>query len=184
MPDASTSTSLFPVLSAFGGYLIGAGTEYLRDRRIRAREREARAEARRLQLFQRRSNFQRETLLNLQDAIFALARASSRVHHLDEKEFRESGVWHRNRLPEDLDEEGREAVVKTTTYMVRVRDDGIRELTRTFRDNAARLGICRSIEESRQAAEAMAAAVSPLHERIGLVLRKLDDDEDNIELKQ
>jgi len=132
----------------------------------------------------RRSDFQRETLLNLQDAIQQLARAAGRMHHLDEMEYRKSGNWGGYLFPEDLDNAAGEAGVKTLTLMVRVRDDGIRELMKTFRDHANRLGICRSKEESRQAADGMAAAIEPLQERIGMMLRKLDDDEDSIELKQ
>jgi len=184
MPDSSTLTSFVPALSAFGGFLLAALAEYLRDRRTREREREARADARRLQLFQRRSEFQRETLLNLQDAVFALSRAGGRVHHLDEMEFRKTGVWGGNHLPEDLNEEARLAAVKVSAFMVRVRDENVRELTKTFRDHATRLGVCRSREEGRQAAEAMGETIPLLHERIGLVLRKLDDDDESIALKR
>jgi hypothetical protein len=177
MPDSTTATSLVPLLSAFGGYLIAAVTEYLRDQRARTREREARAEARKLQLFERRSDFQRETLLTLQEAVLQLARAAGRAHHLDEMEFRKTGKWGGNLYPEDLDNAAHDASVKTLMYMMRVRDDDVRELMKKFREHANQVGICRSREQSTQAIQEAIAVSEPLHERIGLILRKLDDDE-------
>lgn len=177
MPDATTSTSLVPLLSALGGFLLGGVTEYLRDRRVRTREREARAEARKLQLFERRSDFQRETLLNLQEAVLQLSRAVGRIHHLNEMEFRKTGKWGNNLFPEDLDNGAYEASVKTLMYMMRVRDDNIRELMKKFRSHANHVGICRSRGEGTLAIQEAIATSEPLHERIGMILRKLDDDE-------
>jgi hypothetical protein len=190
MPDAtsSASSSWFPLLTALGGYLTSAVTEYLRDRRARERdrataaamserEREARAAATRLQLFQRRSDFQRETLLSLQDAVAQLARAAGRMHHPDEMEYRRTGQWGGHLFPEDLNDSAHQAGVKTLMLMVRVRDDKVREMMKTFRDHANQVGICRTEIESRLALEGMSAALDPLHERIGMVLRILDEEE-------
>ena len=182
----------FPLLTALLGYLTSAFTEYFRDRRARerdrsaaaamgVREREARQAARRMQLFERRSNFQRETLLNLQDAVTQLARAAGRMHHMDEMEYRKTGQWGGHLLPEDLDVISHEAMVKTLMFMVRVSDDRIREMMSTFRHHAAHVGICRTQRESQQAFDGMSAALGPLHERIGMILRKLDDEEAIIE---
>ncbi len=152
-------------------------TEYLRDQRAIGREREARVEARRLHLLERRASFQRETLLNLQEEVMQLARAAGRMDHLDKMEYRKTGEWGKHLFPEDLDEGAREAGVKTLMLMVRVRDDVVRDMVKKFRDHANAVGICRSETESRQALDGMTAVLGPLHERIGMILRKLDDDE-------
>jgi len=76
--------SVVALLSAVVGYIGAMVTEYLRDSRARAREREARDASRRERLQVRRSDFQRETLLNLQEAVMHLARACGRMHHHDE----------------------------------------------------------------------------------------------------
>jgi hypothetical protein len=181
MPDPANSW--LPLLSALGGYLTGAITEYLRDRRARQREREARDATRQLQLSERRSDFQRETLLNLQDAVQDLARATGRMHHLDEMEFRRTGRWGGNLFPEDLDSAAHEAGVKTLKYMVRVRDDSIRVLMKEFRDHANEATLSTSREKSIQEMQEAIAVSESLHERIGLILRKLDDEEETIDLK-
>jgi hypothetical protein len=112
MPDGATNASIswFTLLAALVGYLTSAITEYFRDRRTAkrereaaaaasAREREAREAARRLQLFERRSNFQRETLLDLQGAVAELARAAGRMHLVNEREYHKTGQWEGHLFP-------------------------------------------------------------------------------------
>jgi hypothetical protein len=67
------SSAWLPVVSGFGGFIFGAVTEYLRDRRASTRERESRTAARNLQQLERRTTFQRQTLLDFQDAVQKLA---------------------------------------------------------------------------------------------------------------
>ncbi len=187
MPDPTTAP-LVPLLTALGGYLTSAFTEYFRDRRARerdreaaavasARERETREAAKRVQLAERRASFQRETLLSLQDAIFALARAAGEMHHIEEMESRRTGTWGKILFPDTLDNQPREAGVRTLMLMVRVNDEHVREMTKTFRDHANRVGICRTEKESQQALLAMAEAMEPLHERTGMIVRRLDEDD-------
>jgi len=167
-----------PLLSALAGYIVGVLGEYLRDARARTREREARADSRREKLRARRSDFQREALLSLQDAVMQLARACGRMHHHDEREYKRSGQWGRTLLGEELNRFAYEATVKTLTYTMRVRDDHVRELAKRFRETCSKVGLCGSREEALRAMQESIAALEPLQERLGLVLRKLDDDED------
>jgi hypothetical protein len=95
-----------------------------------------------------------------------------------------TGQWGGHLFPEDLDASAHEAGVKTLMLMVRVRDDGIREMMKTFRDYANKVAMCRSEAEGQQALLNMVAVLEPLHERIGVILRKLDDDEEVIELER
>ncbi len=137
-----------------------------------------------MQLFERRSHFQRETLLDLQDTITQLARAVGRMHLLEEMEYRKTGQWGAHLFPEDLNGSSYEAAVKTLKLMVRVRDDGIREMTNTVRDHALKVGSCRTESEGRQAFDGVVAFLPALHERIGMILLKLDEEEDTIESEQ
>jgi len=98
-------------------------------------------------------------------------------------ECRKTGQWGRHLFPDDLDNDAREAGVKTLMLMVRVRDDSIREMMKTFRDQANQVGICLTENESRQARDRMFAVLEPLHERIGTILRRLDEDDDAAESK-
>lgn len=191
MTDARSITAVgwFPVLTLLLGFATNAISERFRDRRLSererataeattSREREAREANRRALLFERRTNFQRETLLNLQDAVVKLARATGRIHHLDSTEHRKTGKWGGQLFPDDLSESALQATANMMVLSPRVRDDRIRELATTFRNEAARVGICRGMQEATEAVSKMGASLQPLHEGIGEVLRKLDEDEE------
>lgn len=172
--------SVLSLLAALGGYVTRLVTESLHDRRAEKREREAREASRRQLLFERRAAFQRETLLNLQDALMELSRAAGGTHHLDAMEFRKSGKWGKRLLPADLDEVFRHATVKTLTLMVRVHDDRVREMVRKFREQASNVGLCRNEKESEKCLTEVARLLDPLNERIGEALRKLDEDDEAV----
>jgi uncharacterized coiled-coil protein SlyX len=186
MTDATINQligSVATLVGTFLGFLTATLNERFRDQRTRAREVEARAEARRLHLFERRTDFQRETLLRLQDAVFELSRVVSKMNHLERMEYKKAGTWGKLMFPEELDDDSLKATVKTSMYMVRVRDQGIREMATTFRNLASKLNICKTPVEAEQTLMEMMAAIPPLHECIGIVLRKLDDEENLEETK-
>jgi hypothetical protein len=60
---------LIPTMTAFGGYVSGFLVEWFRDARAYSREREAKATARSEARTDRRRDFQRQSFLDLQDAI-------------------------------------------------------------------------------------------------------------------
>jgi hypothetical protein len=128
-------------------------------------------------LFEQRADFQRETLLNLQDAVAKLARATGKMNHLDSIEYRTTGKWGGRRFPEDLNDDAHQANVSVMLLTSRVRDDDIRELAETFKSEANRVTLCQNAEEARYALEKMGIALRSLYERTREVLRKLDDGE-------
>jgi uncharacterized coiled-coil protein SlyX len=190
MIDATTGTGWFPALTLLVGFATSSFAEWLRQRyankreraaaeATREQEREARESERRIQLFERRTSFQRETLLNLQDAIVKLARATGRMQHLDLMEYRKTGNWGKQPIPSDLNDDAHQANVIIMVLKARVRDDLIREMTGTFQSQANLVAISRSEQASKEVSDKMVGELGPLHERIGEVLRKLDDDEDS-----
>src|SRR5229473_2648308 len=108
MPDITAQT-WFPVLTLLVGYATKSLSDWIQNKRSIAREREGREAARQDQRVAQRITFQRETLLELQEATMQLGRTTSRSHHLDEMAFRESNNWRKNFLPDDLDEGHRQA---------------------------------------------------------------------------
>jgi hypothetical protein len=150
MLDSATTSSpsvlgtLIPFLTGVFGYGAALLTEYLRDRRTTAREREGRQAARRVQISEHRREFQREAILALQEAVQALTRSAGKIHHHDEMQYRQSGEWGRNLLGSDINQEAHDNSVRVLLLMARVRDEGIYELTKTFRSYANRAGICRT----------------------------------------
>ena len=195
MADAQTATStatgLIMAFTALGGFLTGFMTEWFRDRRAAERERanalatserehKAREAARQMQLLERRVTFQRETLLKLQDAVVSLSRGTGKMHHFDDMEHRKTGKWGGNLLPEGLSDEIHEANVSVMVLISRVRDERIRELAQSFRNQANLVGITGTQGGDAKAFAQMGSFLPLLHERIGQVLRSLDDEEDMV----
>ena len=90
---AEATVGWFPVLTLLLGYAVKAASDWLQHRRTSERERQAREAARQDQLFERRTTFQRQTLLDLQEAVMRLARSSGAMHHQDVMAFRKTGKW-------------------------------------------------------------------------------------------
>jgi hypothetical protein len=176
MVDIATST-WFPVVTLVAGYLMKAVSERLEHSRILQRERENRRETRRMQLAERRADFQRQTLLDLQEAIQDLARATGAAHHEDRMAFKKTQVWQRQPLGEKLNNDLLNASRRCMLLLVRINDDSIRILADSFRNNS--LDVSNSPSEKDAQVRMMAAMgdLETLHKNIGERLRKLDDDE-------
>jgi hypothetical protein len=74
---------VLPVVTLILGFAISAVTDWIKYPRDSERERAARLETRRDQLSEQRRSFQRQTLLDLQEAIQDLARATGAAHVQD-----------------------------------------------------------------------------------------------------
>lgn len=122
MPDTQT-TSWFPFLTLVLGYRLKTFEAWIQDKRTAVREREARDEARRDLRVTRRDAFQRDTLLELQDAVQKLGRGTAAAQHADEMTFRQSNVWRKELLPEDVNQQLFVAQRQTTLLSSRVRDE-------------------------------------------------------------
>lgn len=168
----------FPTVTLLIGFGFKSFTDWLQERRTKHRETETRKSEKRDRLEGQRTEFQRSTLLELQDAVMQLARATGAANHQDVMAFRSSNKWQKQLLTNDLSETVRLGQASTARLVVRVRDETVRGLTAEFKkwcDEATR-------SESKEAAEhamaTMATTFEALNERIGTVLRKLDDAED------
>lgn len=175
MPEAVTSAGWFPVATAFAGYAAGFVTEWFRDSRTARREREARAEKRADDLRARRAEFQRQTLLDLQEAMFQLARAAVALHHQDAMTFRNTGVWGRQPVSDELSEGHRAALARTNMLVARVRDEDIRHLVGQLRAHSAEASISRSEADAGRCIASMMGAQEQANERVGEILRSLDE---------
>lgn len=106
-----------------GGVLTlvgGAGTEWLRDRRAASAAREDRRDARQEQ----RDDLQRETMIDLQDAVQRYVRAVGAIVHFDEMTKRSQGP--QTLVPDEMDDELHASQVLALKLATRVRDDELR----------------------------------------------------------
>ena len=114
-------SDLVPIVA--GGVLTlvgGAGTEWLRDRRASIRNRQERSEARQ----ERRDDLQRDTMIELQDAVQRYVRAAGAITHFDEMAMRDGGT--QTLVPEEMNTELHSSQVLMTKLATRVRDDEVR----------------------------------------------------------
>lgn len=166
----------FPVFTLILGYLTKSVSDWLQHRRTIERDRESRDAARQDQLFERRTTFQRQTLLDLQESLMQLARTTGAMHHHDMMTYRRSSEWQKTLFPEDLNENNRLAVARTSILAVRVQDASVREMVESFKSEPASVTESVSLDESRSAMSRMGSIFEKLNQRIGELLRKIDEE--------
>jgi hypothetical protein len=182
---SNTAVSWFPVVTLIIGFAISSVSDWLKYRRDSERERAARIETRRDQRSEQRRNFQRQTLLELQEAVQDLARASGATHHHDEMAFRQTGRWQRDPLSEELNDQFFQANRRVLLLVVRVRDESLRSTVQRFKtltNQTATFERGNSTDSdlrdaSNAALQGAVTLIEQIHERIGEILRTLDDEE-------
>ncbi len=177
MTESHVVSSIGPVLSFVAGFVAKWIVDWQDDVRRTRREREARMEARRDVLQQRRSDFQRKNLLDLQEACMKLVRSAGRQHHADTMAFRQTGKWQGHLLPEDVSDACALAQRETTVLMVRAADEQLRIITDDLKAKCAALGKVTSEADGDALLSATGTTHDTLNRRIGEVLRSLDTED-------
>jgi hypothetical protein len=140
------------------------------------KEREARLALRHDQRVANRIIFQRDTLLQLQDAVQKLARATGQTHHLDEMAYRKTQTWRKAQLPEDLNEGYFVAQTQTALLSSRVRDDKVRHLVERLRTISTDAILATTPTDGRNELQNLMVVSNELHSRIGELIRTIDDE--------
>jgi hypothetical protein len=174
MADAS---GWLPFVTLVLGYGMKTVEDWVQHRRTVAKEREVRASTRHEQRIASRVTFQRDTLLQLQDAVQKLARATGQTYHLDEMAFRKTNAWRKNQLPEELDQGYFVAQTQTSMLSSRVRDDRVRELVAQLKTASTDVALAPDQAASFQGIQRLMAIDEELHGRIGELIRTIDDDD-------
>lgn len=169
----------FPVLTLLLGYAAKSLTDWLQDRRHAERERIARLEARHDQIFLRRADFQRETLLELQTAMADLMRKTALVNFEYTKAFTSTGGdWGRHPIPNDLAESLRGTRASVHLLGVRVLDRAVIEMVEQMKTISVECTIASSERVSTESLMKLGDLYDRINTRIGEVLRELDEIED------
>lgn len=166
---------LSTLLAVFAGGGVTMLSSWLADKRSFARERERSVLDRADRSLLLRNNFQRETLLALQQAAQSLIRATGEMHALDLGAHRLTGEWRKNRFGEELNQKHLSAVTDTLIYASRVRDGGIRELAGRLRAECTMVLDCQLPESAMKLMNCAVEVHKELIESIGRSLRDLDD---------
>lgn len=112
------------LLASLGGYLLAGRNERQRDERTLKRELRLRVSERAAQLDDNRHALQRETLLELQDALQATARLTSKAMHFDHMQARQGKY---TQLPETLSEDMMANAVEVRRLASRILDSEVRD---------------------------------------------------------
>jgi hypothetical protein len=179
MPDtpATSVPWIVPTITALLGYLFAVVGEWARDARTHKREREARKEARDDARTERRTGFQRQALVDLQDAISALAQTVLESHARRAAKAAGGARWEDAAPPGEVSLKALESRYDLVKLRARVRDEDVRDradalLTATFEVLTAS-----NEAEGVAAIRKVTASMDEANERIGAVLRSLDDIE-------
>ncbi len=126
----------------FLGYAVAVATEFLRGWLSLKKDREARHDALNAAREDERRAFERETLIELQDAMASLMRNTALVIHCSEIEYGQNGTWGRRQLPDEIGGEVSSDLARNFNRLrVRVLNDGLRHQTKEWWEAGAQATI-------------------------------------------
>jgi hypothetical protein len=170
----TSSTGITTAINTFSGavsVLLGFATSWLSARYQNT------ATVKRDQLAERRAEFQRQTLIELQDAVFDLMRATGAMHHQDEMAFRKTGQWQKQFLGDELDQKALMSNRRTSMFKVRVRDGSLRDMVGKLSNLCAQVAISIDRDHSNGAMMEAGELFEKVQERIGELIRTINDEE-------
>jgi hypothetical protein len=132
------------LLGGLGGYMLAGRNDEARDGRAAEREECARRAALADRLEEDRHNFQRDTLLELQDELQRLARVATQILRQAEETVENGGLY---RLPGALNDEEFQLRTSVRRLWVRVLDPGLRKDVEGFIAVCRNLGLPRAGED-------------------------------------
>lgn len=153
------------------GTLVGAfasiATTWIASRTSHQLSREAAREER----LERFRAFQRQTLLELQEAIHDSLRMINRAYIEDAEVHRKGGTWRKSRLSDEVDEGVRLAQRKVAILTERVYGDALRAEVKSLMSSAVAVLFSPSQKEAELRINAVTGDAERVLERLGSVLR-------------
>jgi hypothetical protein len=178
---ASSNTNvswLVPTMTAFGGYVSGLLVEWFRDARAYSREREAKATARSESRTDRRRDFQRQSLLDLQDAICEMVADVRQVYLEEAAQMLGGREWSKVAASVETSTKTMNSRDRVIKLRARIRDDQTHKLTGDVLVAIARLLAATSDEVAKKTLSEVEDSLRIACERIGATLRTFDEAEE------
>lgn len=122
---------------------------------------------------ERARSFQRQNLLDLQEALNDALRMVTRGHLEDVDSFKEKGHWGQSFLSEDVNEGVRATGRKASILIERVADDALRSDLKKVTAMSSQVLLAKSREEAEKNFAAMVNSSTEATEHMGRVLRSL-----------
>lgn len=179
MPVAPTSTVVYwlPVVTAFAGYFSAQLSDWFKDRRTYQRERESRNVLRRDAVAERRNEFQRETLLALQEVMTEWSNGLIEMYVRKSFENKSSGEWKDADLPNGLTDRLSTSTTRSVMLSSRVSDANVRTLVGQFKAQWSGFLNATTRARSEESMNKASMTFQEINERIGDLLRCLDSIE-------
>lgn len=121
---------------------------------------------------ERANAFQRQTLLDLQEAIHDALRQICRANHEDVMASRANGGWQKTMLPDEISEGVRVAFRRVTILVERVSNDSLRARVKALMSEGTLVVHSKSEIEANAHYVNTMASVESVFEEIGVVLRQ------------
>jgi hypothetical protein len=122
---------------------------------------------------ERLRNFQRDTLLNVQETLQDSLRNAVQTYHHDVVAHRENGEWQKSRIGDELNQRVLTVNRELTLLTERITNDKLREHIKAFRILISNTSRTNSEEEGDILLKQAVDEFNPLMEHIGKVFREL-----------
>ena len=160
-------SAIWGLVGTIVGALASIGTSWISNRTASSLQ-AARVHHERLEVA---SAFQRQTLIDVQEAIHDALRLVHRVYFEDYEAYRTTQQWESSLLPAALSEEFRLAMRKVSILVERVADDPLRSQIKTLMCRTTQAQLASSEADARLRLEKTGADAQQTLEQIGTVLR-------------
>lgn len=181
MNIGTVAAAVFPVITLIIGHLLATRSDRAKDERAADRERVARAEQRRHRILERRAEFQRSVLVELQDVAIAYARATGAGFHEDMVAHRRQGAaWGSQQLSDGVSDRHAELQRRLNILIARIGPGAVQERAKHLADLCNRGAYARSESAASAAMSELGDAMTDLNEEVGRALRRLDALEDEL----
>jgi hypothetical protein len=158
-------------LWGFIGTLVGAlasiGTTWLSIRQASSLQ----VSASKLARMEARRVFQRDTLLELQEAVLDLMRLIAQGDSEDRAEHRKTGIWGKQSLTPEVNEGQRLAHRRLTILIQRVADDELRSELKAFHSALSKVTFASSAKEAENSFDTLSVNLTQVLEHLGTDLR-------------
>ena len=161
---------LLPIVTLLLGFVSAALLEYWKDKRLDARERARLATQREEEIALRRDAFQRDALLNLQQALFDYVSGKVELHKAAIEALRAGA----HQMTAEVDHALLSAEQRMKLYKVRILDDDVSNLIdELLIDSADNYRLAKDEREASAALEGTDLVFGEANDRIGFLLRTL-----------
>jgi hypothetical protein len=170
-PDAQPNyfiQIIFPFITLLLGYFGSLFTEWRRDKRLEEREKKTREALREQVIEDRRSSFQRETLLELSDILYDLGSKVSEINDY----YKKNGAGKLS-IESFISEEFSRIQIKISRLRVRILDENLRKLVHDTQGNSFKVIFAKNEVELKKEYNNCMDNRNNANELLGKLLREL-----------